>query len=819
MDHFHDILGEDNNHSKPSSKIDVSSFISARNDEIQSLLNEINVPKKSNVMVFQRLPKKMRRRVMSTTVKRMPKELRSAHKKSIDKQINKHTRRRKDYRKKPKNRRLDFIRRQKNGRWLETHVWFAKRFHMIVKDGYKLPKCSHDKTYRACFRAIGDHCLAQDLSYMNCIELSGPVQIIINGLMHHVHQDCGHTFKAKCYLSGTREGSIFMYKKNSYPYEAVGRVTFIWDTNILQESRSLWIWTDPSIYKQLADELQITFNLKQDIDFNELKPPFIKKVKLTEPSKIPFTTMPFLQTPFFINGNLKMTLLKDTLNRIRLTGPLSNSVLSCLLYPASIFNSKNNEEEWWTTHKTSFKNSVNIQKDLWKTFSGADRPESYPSNCVIGMNTIDPRLVFPEKRKKAMPTSKDFLLPDDCSINLPPEASVSKIWNSQVRNQTTANKLPNNKLNEIRSKYIVTNNDKITLEEHTISVIPILLIQRPGRCLADSRPGYGSGWDVIIPSGWAMPFWLGLIMNGCQPGGLRETNTMILEQCLHQSEDPDTNTGKLKALQRKQTAMEKYFKLPPQMRINHVKLGFKTPFHCAWDYLSKEWKFSTNDLFVLRNKKQILSLKKCTPQLNKNFDIDYVKNILLDVENSLIHVRLKLPFKGVIKPNSHLCLPTPDDIDHIGVYTFKGPVEKLHKDLNEKKRKAYRLEHKKLLRSLRRKRVLEKKKRTVMLNRYKRKISPTSQIVKEYLNEMKKLWIPEEQHQLKNSCDRTILGFISNSHYSFTESHFVGMGYIPSLALLELFNFWAQSKCKLPYILVRHPCTRQYRIALLSLEN
>jgi len=75
-------------------------------------------------------------------------------------------RRRKDYRRKPKSRRLDFLRRQKNGQWLETHLWFAKRFHMVLKDGFKLPKHSHDKTYRACYRAIGNHCLAQVKVYV-----------------------------------------------------------------------------------------------------------------------------------------------------------------------------------------------------------------------------------------------------------------------------------------------------------------------------------------------------------------------------------------------------------------------------------------------------------------------------------------------------------------------------------------------------------------------------------------------------------------------------------------------------------------------------
>lgn len=89
-------------------------------------------------------------------------------------------RRRKDFRRKPKSRRLDYLRRQKNGQWLETHVWFAKRFHMVLKDKYKLPKSSHDKTYRACYRAIGSHCLAQviiNILYL-CISRKGIINTI-----------------------------------------------------------------------------------------------------------------------------------------------------------------------------------------------------------------------------------------------------------------------------------------------------------------------------------------------------------------------------------------------------------------------------------------------------------------------------------------------------------------------------------------------------------------------------------------------------------------------------------------------------------------
>ncbi|XP_050422061.1 ribonucleases P/MRP protein subunit POP1 [Adelges cooleyi] len=818
MEPFDQVLKNDPCHSRPFSAIDVDSFISSRNQEMQILLNEINVPKKNNAMIFQRLPKKMRRRVMSTTVKRMPRNLRAAHKKSIDKQVNKHVRRRKDHRRKPKSKKLDYIRRQKNGTWLETHVWFAKRFHMVVKDGYKLPKSSHDKTYRACFRAIGSHCLVQDISYISCLELKGPFNQLLEGLMHHVSQECGRTFKAKCYENGTREGTVFMYRNDTYPFGAIGRVSFIWDTNSSQQIRTLWMWSDPSIYKELADELQMTFDLVQKSVIKELvEPPAIKKPKLTEKYNVQL-----LQTPCFVNGTMKMTLLKDTLNRFRLTGPLSNSVLSRLLYPgASIKPNTVDKENWWLIHQNKFKDSLKIQKQLWESFSGADRPDSYPSNCVIGCNTVDPRLVFPKKRTKAVPTSKEFLLSDNFSVSLPPEASFSQIWDPKVRDWTTRNKVPNNKLNELRSKCVISDNDTITLGENTLSIIPTLLIQRPGQCLSTSRPGYGSGWDIVFPAGWAMPFWLGLIINGCQPGGMRETNTMVLERCLLQlAHDPDTEAGKLKSILEKREAMEKHFKLPPQMRINYIKLGFKTPFHCAWDSLCREWKFSTIEVFVLRNIKIIGILQKYILKLNKPLDTNSLKNEFPNIENCLISVRVNLSFKGVLKPNSHICLPTPEDMDNIiGSKSHLGPVENTHKDLNATNRKVYRLEHKKFLKMLRRKRVLEKSKRNVLCLRQKRITSPTSQIVKEYLAQMKKLWIPEEEQNIKQSCDRTILGFINNSHYSFTDAHCVGMGYIPGPALLELFNLWVQSKSKLPYVLVRNPFTLQYRFALLSIGS
>lgn len=83
----------------------------------------------------------------------------------------------------------------------------------------------------------------------------------------------------------------------------------------------------------------------------------------------------------------------------------------------------------------------------------------------------------------------DFVLPEDYSITLPTEASLSNIWNSSVRIWSAQNKMPNCKINMLRSNSTVFRNDKVALAEHSISCIPILLIQRPGQYHPIDRPG------------------------------------------------------------------------------------------------------------------------------------------------------------------------------------------------------------------------------------------------------------------------------------------------------------------------------------------
>ena len=55
-------------------------------------------------------------------------------------------------RRKPSNLRSEYERRQHDKKWLETHIWHAKRMKMINKWSYRLAKHCSDKGVRANYR-------------------------------------------------------------------------------------------------------------------------------------------------------------------------------------------------------------------------------------------------------------------------------------------------------------------------------------------------------------------------------------------------------------------------------------------------------------------------------------------------------------------------------------------------------------------------------------------------------------------------------------------------------------------------------------------
>ncbi|CAN0507164.1 unnamed protein product, partial [Ectocarpus sp. 12 AP-2014] len=70
-------------------------------------------------------------------------------------------------------------------RWLETHIWHAKRMHMKHAWGFVLPaesnRCDRSRLASFLYSAL-KHCTLQDLTFMRPLELRGPRWCILGAL-------------------------------------------------------------------------------------------------------------------------------------------------------------------------------------------------------------------------------------------------------------------------------------------------------------------------------------------------------------------------------------------------------------------------------------------------------------------------------------------------------------------------------------------------------------------------------------------------------------------------------------------------------------
>lgn len=41
--------------------------------------------------------------------------------------------------------------------------------------------------------------------------------------------------------------------------------------------------------------------------------------------------------------------------------------------------------------------------------------------------------------------------------------------------------------------------------------VPVLLVHQAGKQRGEDRQGWGSGWDLLLPKGWGMAFWVPLV--------------------------------------------------------------------------------------------------------------------------------------------------------------------------------------------------------------------------------------------------------------------------------------------------------------------
>lgn len=780
--------------------------VAGRIRELRKLYNDIATTK-TDMLLHQMLPNHMRRRAMSHNPKRIPLKYRQIHISQMAKSGPNVKKRRpsRKYRRKPNNLMKEYIRRAQKNVWMETHVWHAKRYHMKELWGYKIPYASTDKRYRASYKAAANHCLLQDMSFTGAIEVSGPLEVLREGFKRITSQDCGLTIMAKSFQNGTREGNVDLFKADSYPSNAIARVSFIWATNC---KSSVWIFVHPTAYREVLEELVGLFHLKSTDQKNG-------DVVDTENFEAADALKSDSQkrNPKYVNNKsgVEIVELKDTLNRFRLTGPYSNAVLHKALKTA------NRDNVSWLGKlcgdDSKFENAHEEQKNIWKDLEKSASPSELPPHIVLGMNIVDPRTNRPAKREKAVNEFKVYN--NGNYLDVPVIAAQSPIWSKELRDEITRNMMPTGELCKLRSKNQLVPG-VVSKFESDLQPVPILLIQRPGsQAPEQKRLGLGSGWDVIVPAGYGMSVWLSLIRCGAKSGGWREIETIANEMSMELFA-PDNVSGVKEDQRHLRLNREKFFRLPPNKRTNYKKMAIASPFGCPWSQLVKEWGGSGN-FHVLRSRTTLEGVEEVL-RGKRNL------NDLKIPADALIPINISMETRGTPGDFGIICLPSKRDIKTAIAQKYqrdRGPIssEPLTKDDAETDRKMMRSDHKKLLKRLRNRRVRAKRKLQATANHYvKIQKSSAEKIIEEHYEKMCELWLPRDPPSIRLQCSKQVFGYLNQSRFTFSEGKVSGVGYVTREGLAKLTDVFKKFKGLKPFVLTRATNSKSYYSASLGVR-
>jgi len=249
---------------------------------------------------------------------------------------------------------------------------------------------------------------------------------------------------------------------------------------------------------------------------------------------------------------------------------------------------------------------------------------------------------------------------------------------------------------------------------HKESHIPVLLVQNPGsqtshipHSLQRQQRGaaldFGSGWDMILPAGWSMAFWIALIYRGAKAVGLREQRSLAFEAGELTFPDccPDTPSGAEMSSSRAAELQSAYSRRPPAKRCNYNKMGVVAPFHCPWLELVQGWMrgdeggqneqlfYCVRDRKLLRLLSAVSDGAVCRPKSRVQNSSDGpapadVSRTLQQCGHAIVKVRVVMSGRGAPTRHALICLPAKEDVvgttprKIVSQGVVEGPTEPVH---------------------------------------------------------------------------------------------------------------------------------------------
>ncbi|TFY68580.1 hypothetical protein EVG20_g3505 [Dentipellis fragilis] len=580
--------------------LDVEKFAEARAFEINAMHNAMKSASSSSThRAWQELPRHLRRRAASHDVRRVPARLRQKARAEMDPMRKKILGRKPPRRSKhEREKKADiFAKRQIDKKWLESHLWHAKRMHMENMWGYRLAVQPTEKSFRPSYRAAVHGAILHDASYYSLIQVTGP-EHVLKTLLESCCDPQGPGPGSKRYTNGVRACDITMYRPNSYPFALVGPVSLMWrpvdppaetdkaqaDTNVAgptnggkkkkkkgkkkdnqgtsastqpqptgdNVSRTVWIRCHPTVFK----DAYLTLKIATSTTLEVLKKSSEHMDKEYE---------------------VELANLSDSVNAFEIMGPKSSQVIRGALTPD--FNTETRKEF----------------KKFWSSLNNLQSTGSLPGSMIIGFKVLDPRLNFPPKNAKAHVESQELpSIPAAWSCLPSSDLAKSDVWDDKIRELLKTPKYKKHEIDARRAQNVIPGTPlKATKSDNRV---PIMLIQRsipsdsfmsrsatsPSTTKINDTPIHG--WTLIVPRGWSMPFLTSLVYTGTCVGGQRERQHQAFEagQPYFPQDFPFTAAYDDYSESRAHVDEERWLRKPPAKRPNWEKLETPSPWKPDW---------------------------------------------------------------------------------------------------------------------------------------------------------------------------------------------------------------------------------------------
>ncbi|KAJ6243291.1 ribonucleases p/mrp protein subunit pop1 [Anaeramoeba flamelloides] len=672
--------------------ISLNDFLNSRTKELKKLRSELNT-RRGNCQLTQTLPKHLRRRTMSHDIHRVPHRMR----KHIEKEMGKNPPRKsklksRQSRRKPNNMLKEYERRSKKHVWLETHIWHAKRMHMHQLFGYKLAYRTNEKLLRGCYKLAARSSVIYDESYYQCYECVARQQNLITFFSQLIDKQSGFNFKTignRLFLRGNRQGSSRLIldreKKVVCPFR------FIWDyipfdSNIEEyknKTRKIWIWVHPACRTLLVDLIN-SKNINNDISFHELENQPCR-FSIIGPSSINV-----LQKVLWFdfekekeNENEKEKKKENEINKEKEINKGDDMKPETETETETETEMKIEEEESGLLKRTM----------VWKSLKKINKPASLLEGCILSLDVINPKeftvkrarereqeFQFNQKNLTRIEKAKYEKLSKKIQYKWCSELSKSKLWDKQTRKKLLNGiERTNKKIDDEASKKLFPN--VRSSKAYPNQKIPVLIVQTAG----SKALGFGSGFDVIIPKGYAKQFWVALVHSGAVPIGMRERHRIETEAGRRFFPDdfieaPSFYQSATKLIVSEKES-QKWVKTHKGKRVNYKKFGINSPFFPDFSSLLKsstnnnnpknddDNNTNTNTNNNSNNNNSTNTNQMQATQSTNTFNVEFVENINSLNTNtnseSFIPITITAIQKGSLKRNAHLYFPTKDESNKI----------------------------------------------------------------------------------------------------------------------------------------------------------